>query len=369
MKIVADDKIPYLKGVFEPFAEVVYLPGSKITTSDLADADVLITRTRTRCDKALLAGSKVKLVTTATIGIDHLNSAELDELGIQWRNAPGCNADSVKNYISAALALQNRDLAGLTLGIIGVGHVGKKIADVGRAFGMKVLLNDPPRAEVEGDEQFTDLDELLAVSDIVTLHVPLERSGKYPTADLADRDFFAAMKPGSWFFNSCRGEVMEKTSFIGAKRSGHIAGALIDVWPDEPELDPELVSVVDIGTPHIAGYSKDGKANGTTACVRAVAEKFNIPELAGFEVKSLPRPVYPEKIEIDSTLPLWQQINQAIIHAYDIRRDSDALRAAPEEFENIRGSYWNRREFSAYTVYGASVEAQKSLALLGFNIG
>ena len=368
MKIVADDKIPYLKGVFEPFAEVVYLPGGKITPADVADADLLITRTRTGCNKALLGKSKVKLVTTATIGIDHLNTAELDELGIQWRNAPGCNAVSVKNYIAAALAQLNRDLSGSTLGIIGVGHVGRQVADAGRAFGMKVLLNDPPRAEAEGDKEFTELEKLLAASDIVTLHVPLEHSGKYPTVNLADEKFFAAMKPGSWFFNSCRGEVMERQSFINAVKSGHIAGALIDVWPGEPDPGRELVELVDIGTPHIAGYSKDGKANGTAACVRAAAGFFHIPELADFEVKELPPPVYAPEIEIDSTLPAWQQINQAVIHAYDIRRDSDAFRSAPEQFENLRGTYWNRREFSAFTVHGASPEVQPKLALLGFKI-
>ncbi len=369
MKIIADDKIPYFKGVFEPFAEVLYLPGSRITPADLADADILVTRTRTTCDRALLGNSKVRLVTTATIGIDHLNTAELDELGIQWSNAPGCNAVSVKNYISSALAVLAQDLAGKTLGIIGVGHVGKHICEVGKAFGMNVLLNDPPRAEVEGNEGFTELDELLANSDIVTMHVPLERGGKYPTADLADEKFFAQMKPGAYFFNSCRGEVMDKKAFIDAKKSGHISGALIDVWPGEPDLDPELVTLVDIGTPHIAGYSKDGKANGTTACVRKIAEVFDIPSLRNFCVKSLPEPIYSKMIELDPALADWQQINQAILHAYDIRKDADALRAAPEQFEQIRGSYWNRREFSAYTVSGGSEKVNKSLAMLGFNIG
>ena len=369
MKIIADDKIPYFKGVFEPFAEVLYLPGSKISPADLADADVLVTRTRTVCNRALLEKSGVKLVTTATIGIDHLNTAELDELGIEWSNAPGCNAVSVKNYIASALAALDRNLAGLTLGIIGVGHVGKHIADVGRAFGMNVLLNDPPRAEVVCSEGFTGVDELLAQSDIVTMHVPLERSGKYPTANMADENFFAKMKAGAWFFNSCRGEVMDKKSFIAARKSGRIAGALIDVWPGEPELDAELVSLVNIGTPHIAGYSKDGKANGTTACVRKIAEKFNIPSLQDFRVDSLPEPVFCQEINLDPSLAQWQQINQAVLHAYDIRNDADALRKNPEQFEQLRGSYWNRREFHAYTVHGGSAEVNQSLSLLGFKIG
>lgn len=369
MKIVADDKIPYLKGVFEPYAEVVYLPGGKITPADVADADALITRTRTRCDKALLRNSKVRIVATATIGIDHLNTAELDEIGIMWRNAPGCNADSVKNYIASALASLDRDLSGMTLGIIGVGHVGKKIAEVGRAFRMNVLLNDPPRAEAEGDSEFTCLAELLEKSDIVTLHVPLENSGKYPTANMADEKFFAQMKRGAYFFNSCRGEVMDKAAFIAAKNSGKIAGALIDVWPDEPDLDPELLAAVEIGTPHIAGYSREGKANGTTASVRAVAEFFDIPQLKNFQLPELPPPVFPEIIELDSALSVPQQISRAVLHVYDVRKDAAELKSAPAQFEALRGSYWNRREFSAYTVKNSSPETENALKLLGFKIG
>ena len=369
MKIVADDKIPYLKGVLEPFADVVYLPGGKISPADVADADALIVRTRTVCDKKLLGQSKVKLVATATIGFDHINTAELDETGIIWRNAPGCNALSVKHYIASALAALDRDLTGSTLGIIGVGHVGKNIADIGRAFGMNVLLNDPPRAEAEGDAAFTALSELLPVSDIVTLHVPLERGGKYPTLNMADETFFTMMKPGAYFFNSCRGEVMDKAAFIAASVQGKLSGALIDVWPDEPELDPAMMTHVDFGTPHIAGYSREGKANGTGAAVRAVAEFFDIPQLKDFNVTALPAPEYPAVITVDNTLPAWKQIASAVLHTYDIRRDSDALRNAPGEFERLRGSYWNRREFSAYTVLNAAGEVASALQLLGFNIG
>lgn len=371
MKIVADDKIPYLAGVLEPYAEVVYLPGGKISPADLKDADALITRTRTRCNRQLLGTSSVKLVATATIGIDHINTAELDALGIKYCNAPGCNAASVKNYIASALAAQNRDLTGLTLGIIGVGHVGKLVAEVGSAMGMKVLLNDPPRAEVEGKNGFTELDELLVNSDVVTMHVPLEHGGKYPTVNMADAAFFAKMKRGAYFFNSCRGEVMVKEAFLDARNSGKLAGALIDVWPDEPELDLRLVAAVEIGTPHIAGYSKEGKANGTAASIRAVAEYFDLPALKDFQLPegTLPKPVFPEDIEIDGTLPLWQQINRAVLHVYDVRNDAAALAAAPEKFEELRGGYWNRREFTAFTVHGASAEAQRALAVLGFNIG
>ena len=370
MKIVADDKIPFLRGVFEPYADVVYLPGAKISPADVADADALIVRTRTKCGKALLAGSNVKIVATATIGFDHLRPAELDELGIQWANAPGCNAQSVKQYIASALASLKRDLSGMTLGIIGVGHVGKLVAQAGEAFGMRVLKNDPPRAEKEGDAEFCDLDTLLRESDIITVHVPLERGGKYPTLNMADEKFFASAKRGAIFFNSCRGEVVVPEAFKAARRSGQIAGALFDVWPQEPDLDPELIELVDFGTPHIAGYSKDGKANGTAASVQVIARKFGIEPLYCWKPaeNEIPSPVFDTTIEIDGTLPLWEQLNRAVLHTYEIMRDVNSLYSDPSQFEALRGGYWNRREFTAFTVCGASEEAAEKLAALGFKI-
>lgn len=368
MKIIADDRIPFLRGVLENFAEVVYLPGSTTTPADVADADALIVRTRTRCNAELLRSSRVRCIATATIGFDHINVPEMDELGIAWSNAPGCNANSVKDYIASAFAASGEDLRGRTLGIIGVGNVGKLVAQAGEAFGMKVLLNDPPRAEKEGAGAFTDLDELLALSDVVTLHVPLESSGKYPTVGLADREFFAKMKPGAWFFNSCRGEAVDTDAFLAAKKSGRIAFALMDVWRGEPDIPSELLEAVNIGTPHIAGYSVDGKANGTAAAVRFVARTLGIPELAGFTVPGLPPPEYDPVIVIpDGTTP-YEALRQAVLHAYDIMRDASALRTRPQDFELLRGKYWKRREFAAYTVCNAPEAAKQGLRLLGFVI-
>ena len=368
MKIVIDDKIPFIRGVFEPFAEVLYLPGSRITSADLRDADALIVRTRTKCNAELLKNSAVKVVATATIGFDHINTAELDALGIRWFNAPGCNAASVKNYIASALANLPCDLAGKTLGIIGVGNVGKLVADVGRAFNMRVLLNDPPRSDKEGKAAFTDLPELLQLSDVVTAHVPLEKSGAYPTLYMADENFFASMKEGAYFFNSCRGEIVVPDALKSALRSGKLSGALLDVWPDEPDLDPELVKLVKFGTPHIAGYSKDGKANGTAISVRGIAEFFGIDALRNWLPDALPPPVFPPDITLAPGLSCRQQLNAAILHAYDIMNDVNTLYADLTNFEHHRGSYWNRREFHAFTVSGASAEAIPALQLLGFNI-
>lgn len=367
LTIVADDKIPFLRGVFEPFATVKYLSGKNISPADLSDADALIVRTRTKCNKALLQNSSVRFVATATIGFDHINTVELEELGIRWTNAPGCNADSVKNYISSALAAMDCDLTGKTLGVIGVGHVGSRVAAAGAALGMKVLLNDPPRAEKEGNEQFVELDELLAESDIVTLHVPLTENCKYPTLQMADADFFNKMRHGAWFFNSCRGETVEVQSFLTAGKSGHIGGALMDVWPGEPDIAAELLDAVEFATPHIAGYSTDGKANGTTAAVRYIAEKLGIDQLRNWSPEKLPEPVFDPEIILDRNMTLQQALKSAILHAYDIRNDVSALRNAPDKFEFLRGSYWVRREFSAYTVHNAPERAVKSLQQLGFH--
>lgn len=364
--IVADDKIPFLKGVFEPFANVKYLPGKNITPADLSDADALIVRTRTKCNKALLQNTPVRFVATATIGFDHINPADLEALNIQWTNAPGCNADSVKNYISSALAAMDRDLSGKTLGIIGVGHVGSRVAIVGKAFGMNVLLNDPPRAEKEGSDKFVTLDELLEKSDIVTLHVPLSKDGKYPTLQMADEKFFSKMRNGACFFNSCRGETIDPEAFLKAEKSGKISKALMDVWPGEPDIAPELLNAVDFSTPHIAGYSADGKANGTTAAVRYIAEKLGINALLDWTPEKLPEPVYNSDIILDKAMTRQQALNTAVLHAYDIRKDAEALRNAQDKFEFLRGSYWIRREFSAYTVHNAPETAVEALQMLGF---
>ena len=360
MKIVADNKIPFLKGVFEPFAQVVYLPGKSIDNAVLRDADALITRTRTKCNKELLENTAVKHIATATIGFDHINVPEVEALGISWNNAPGCNANSVGQYVSCALQTLEFPPAGKTIGVIGVGHVGSIVARYARVLGMNVLLNDPPRQE-RGEKGFVSLEELLERSDIVTLHVPLEYAGKYPTFHMADEKFFAAMKPGSVFFNASRGEAAETRALKEALKQGHIRQAVIDVWEDEPEIDRELLEMVHIGTMHIAGYSTDGKANGTTASVRAVARALNIPELFSWSPALLPDP--PEEKEI-----AFISLKDVLLHTYDPRNDSSRLRSTPESFEELRGSYPIRREFQAFTVTGVPEEQKSILSALGFNI-
>ena len=290
MKIVIDNKIPFIRGVFEPFAEVVYLPGAKTTPEDVRDADALITRTRTICNKSLLEGSKVRMIATATIGFDHIDTAWVESAGIAWTNAPGCNSWSVEQYIASVLVClaekHSLRLEDLTLGVVGVGNVGGKVAKIASLLGMKVLLNDPPRARKEGPDAFVSLDEVMERADIITLHVPLEKQGPDATMHLFDRERISRLKRDQFLINSSRGPVVDNAALLDALKAGAIRGAVLDVWEDEPAPDPELVAALDISTPHIAGYSADGKANGTTMSVQAVAKALGLPSPTGPQAES-----------------------------------------------------------------------------------
>lgn len=375
MKIVADNKIPFLKGVFEPFAEVVYLPGKETTAEVVKDADAIITRTRTACNEALLKGSSVKVIATATIGFDHIDTAWVEGAGIRWANAPGCNSWSVKQYIGSVLcALAQKhglDFEGLTLGVVGVGNVGSKVAAAGRALGMRVLLNDPPRERAEGSGDFVSLETIIKESDIVTVHVPLTKSGQDATLHLFDSERLASMKPSQILINSSRGPVVDCKALKAALMKGGLKGAVLDVWEGEPDLDPELIDHLDITTPHIAGYSADGKANGTTMSVRTVAAELGIDELKEWKASGIPAPEQTLEFAIDASGKTKQEVlSEAIFHAYDVRGDSGKLRANPQQFERLRGDYQIRREPSAFTIMlsGADADTAASLKALDFNI-
>ncbi|MBR5075894.1 MAG: 4-phosphoerythronate dehydrogenase PdxB [Bacteroidales bacterium] len=374
MKIVCDNKIPFLRGVFEPYSEVVYLPGADTTPAVVRDADAIVTRTRTRCDAALLAGSSVKVVASATIGYDHIDTAWCGEHGIVWRNAPGCNSGSVKQYVGAVLcALARRhalSLEGMTLGVVGVGNVGSKVAETAETLGMKVLLCDPPRARREGPYAFVSLDELVAESDIVTLHVPLTREGEDATWHLFDARRLASMRPSQILVNTSRGPVVDAAALKAALQAGNLRAAVLDVWEGEPEPDRELMELLDIATPHIAGYSADGKANGTMMSVRTVASVLGLP-LTEWRPEGIPAPAQPLEFTLDASGKSLQEVlSEALLYTYDILADDRALRAHPECFEQLRGDYPVRREPSAFTVrlQGSPPETEERLALLGFNV-
>ena len=374
MKIVCDNKIPFLRGVFEPWAEVVYLPGAETTPAVVRDADAVVTRTRTRCDAALLAGSSVRVVASATIGYDHIDTAWCEAHGILWRNAPGCNSRSVEQYVAAALCTLARRhglrLDALTLGVVGVGNVGSKVAEAAALLGMRVLLCDPPRARAEGAEGFVDLDTLVAQSDIVTLHVPLSREGEDATWHLFDEARLAAMRPDQFLINSSRGPVVDGAALRAALQAKALRGAVLDVWEGEPEPDRALMALLDIATPHIAGYSADGKANGTQMSVRTVAAVLGLP-LTDWRPAGIPAPAQPLAFTLDAAGKDRQEVlSEAILYAYDILADDRALRAHPERFEQLRGDYPVRREPTAFTLrlQGGDPALADALAALGFHI-
>ncbi|MBN2347239.1 MAG: 4-phosphoerythronate dehydrogenase PdxB [Bacteroidales bacterium] len=373
MKIVADEKIPFLKGAFEPYADIEYYPGHKISREHLLDADALIIRTRTICNRDLLEGTNIQFIATATIGYDHIDTEYCRSKDIQWANAPGCNAASVKQYITCALLYMaeknNFSLKDRTIGIVGVGNVGKKIGKIAVQLGMRVMLNDPPRERNENLCGFISLDGIIRESDIVTFHVPLNYEGEYATFHLADEKFFNRLNPGTILINSSRGEVVDTDALKKALQLGKVAGAVIDVWEHEPEIDKQLLQMMDIGTPHIAGYSADGKANGTTMSVQAVSKFFDLG-IENWEPDEVPLPKNTE-ITIDCKNKQEQEIiKEAVTATYNIAEDDKSLRLAVRNFENLRANYPLRREFFAYTInlLHSNKEIADLLRQLEFNV-
>ncbi|WP_300702935.1 4-phosphoerythronate dehydrogenase PdxB [Bacteroides sp.] len=344
MKVIVDNKIPFIQEAIEKIAdEVVYLSGKDFTPSLVKDADALIIRTRTNCNRELLEGSKVRFITTATIGFDHIDTDYCHKAGITWTNAPGCNSASVAQYLQSSLLLlqqlKGMQLSGLTLGIIGVGNVGSKVSKVARDIGIHVLLNDLPREDKEGNTDFSSLQTLAEECDILTFHVPLYKEGKYKTFHLGDDTFFRSLKRRPVIINTSRGEVIETNALLAALEKGFISDAIIDVWENEPDINLTLLNKIFIGTPHIAGYSADGKANATRMSLDALCRFFQV------EADYCITPPEPENSIITTST-----LAEAYLQMYDPRRDSNALKEHPELFETLRGDYPLRREAEAFTL-------------------
>lgn len=373
LRVVADDAIPFLRGALEQFAKVTYLPGEAISRESVHDADALIVRTRTKCDASLLAESSVKFVSTVTVGTDHLDIPFLESKGITWTNAAGTNSASVAQYVTAALlemCLERKvHPKDLTIGIVGLGHVGSRVYKVAKLLGMKTLCSDPPlEAKGECPDAVPYL-ELLAKADVLTFHVPLIDSGEFRTRHMFDAYAVEHMKPGAWLINSSRGGVVGSSSLVLALQTGLAGGAILDVWELEPEISLELMQRTFISTMHIAGYSRDGKANATTASVQAFAKFFGIKQLETFEAHPEQRCI-PFALELPEGLSEVEQLARIFRVSYDIRKDSDQLRTDPGRFEYFRKFYWTRREAEAFygTVSGASEWALNCARELGFHI-
>lgn len=330
MKIVADSAIPFLRGVLEPYADVSYLPGSAIVSCDVRDADALVVRTRTRCDAALLAGSRVRFIATATIGFDHIDLEYCRRKGIRVVTAAGCNARGVLQYIGAVLAFLSRTQGWRpgqkTLGVVGVGHVGSLVKAYAGAWGFRVLCCDPPREERER-RGFLPLENVAAEADLLTFHTPLDAT----TRGMVSDDLLFRMKPRAVVINSSRGEVADGDALL---RSGH--PCVLDVWEHEPQIDQALLNRALLATPHIAGYSAQGKANATAMSVRALAGFFGLPLVEWYPSQvtpGVPRPVS------------WQELCDTIGGAFDIETQSLGLKTNPGDFERTRDEYRYREEF------------------------
>ena len=342
MKIIADTNIPFLKGVLEPYAEVEYIDGRSIGREAMHEADAIIIRTRTKCNEETLSGSRIEMIASATIGTDHIDLDWCERHGIEVQNAEGCNAGGVADYVFSALygvasrrAIKLDDAT--TLGIIGVGNVGKKVEQMARKLGIRVLLCDPPRAAAEGPEAFVSLKELLAQATVVTLHVPLDDT----TRGMADEAFFEAMQPGTIFINASRGEVVNEAALLHARPK--LGALVLDTWCNEPEVNPTLIEACDIATPHIAGYSYQGKQNGTAMAVQAIARHFGWEALKDFRPVTEDENLKPVGIKLEGKSQ--GEIAAILQYNYPIFTDDFLFRSSPGSFERLRSEYHYRREF------------------------
>ncbi len=330
MKIVIDSGIPYIEGVFEPFAEVVYRLGSDICADTVRDADALIIRTRTRCDDSLLRGSKVRHIATATIGFDHIDTEYCHAQGITVTSSAGCNARAVLHWMGAVLEHLSRSQGWepeqKTVGIVGVGNVGSLVKEYCQAWGFRVVCCDPPRAQREGISEFYSLQEVACQADILTLHTPLDES----TYHFIDRDILDIMPSGATLINASRGAVVDSEAL---KSSG--TACVLDVWEGEPDINNELLQSALLATYHIAGYSQQGKANATSIVVGDIAKSFSLP-IEGW---------YPDVEHISPRLLTWQELKQSIKNHMDIASESTTLKSHRADFEHLRNSYNYRGEF------------------------
>ncbi|XTZ39612.1 4-phosphoerythronate dehydrogenase PdxB [Salmonella enterica] len=371
MKILVDENMPYARDLFRRLGEVTAVPGRPIPHAELADADALMVRSVTKVNEALLQGTGIKFVGTATAGTDHVDEAYLQQAGIAFSAAPGCNAIAVVEYVfSSLLMLAEREGFALnerTVGIVGVGNVGSRLQARLEALGIRTLLCDPPRADRGDAGDFRSLDELVQEADVLTFHTPLFKEGPYKTLHLADEALLSRLKPGAILINACRGPVVDNAALLTRLQAGQDLRVVLDVWEPEPELNVELLKRVDIGTAHIAGYTLEGKARGTTQVFEAYSEFIGKHQQVALD-SLLPAPEFG-RITLHG--PLDQPTLKRLIHlVYDVRRDDALLRKVagiPGEFDKLRKNYLERREWSSLYVQCDDASAAVLLHKLGFN--
>ena len=367
MKIIADNKIPFLKGLLEPFADVTYLPSQDICKDAIMDADALLIRTRTKCDRDLLEGTKVRFIGTAAIGFDHIDTDYCQVKNIRWVNAPGCNAKAVAQYVVSSILHFCRkykfETAQQTIGIIGVGQVGQKVERFCRLLGMNVLLYDPPRAKNEGEKNFVSLERILTESDLITFHPVLEKEGPDKTWHMGDTHFFNRLRKPICLINTARGSIVDTEALKVALDRGKVMDCAIDCWENEPDIDQALLQKVLIGTPHISGYSSDGKANGTKMVVEQLNQFFelNMPKIE----LQLSQPEEPSFKLNKNDL---HKIESALLYSYNPLADTAALKESPEKFDEIRSNYLFRREYKAFKIHNLNDSDAELLRAFGFQV-
>jgi len=381
MKIVCATTVHSGEKAFSTLGPVVPLAEEHITNELVRDADVLITRTKTRINRALLQDSRVRFVGCAVAGTDHIAIPDMDALGIHWTSAPGCNANSVAEYVVTALLMMaeqhGRILSHMTLGVIGVGNIGSRVVEKARVLGMRVLLNDPPKYDATRDPVYRPLEEVLASSDVVTFHVPLVDDGPHPTRHMVKAKTLEQMKPGTWFINAARGEIMDSDALLLALDRGQVDHAVLDVFENEPRVRPDLVARADMATPHIAGYSLEGRINGTTMVYEACCHYFG------------KTPCWKPDEALQRDLPAVREVDvrgrsdqelllDLALGVYDLRADDQRFRSGVSgdpvstgrHFTRMRQEYPVRREFAAaqVTVRHAGASFCACARALGFRL-
>ncbi|AZD07383.1 Erythronate-4-phosphate dehydrogenase [Pseudomonas chlororaphis] len=376
MLIVADENIPLLDAFFAGFGEIRRFPGRAIDRATIEGADVLLVRSVTQVSRALLEGSQVRFVGTCTIGTDHLDLEYFQEAGIRWSSAPGCNARGVVDYVLGSLLtlaeIEGADLTQRTYGVVGAGEVGGRLIEVLRGLGWKVLVCDPPRQVAEGGD-YVSLEQILAQCDVISLHTPLTKVGELPTWHLLDKQRLRQLRPGAWLINASRGAVVDNTALREVLLEREDLQAVLDVWEGEPQVDVALADLCVLATPHIAGYSLDGRQRGTAQIYQALCDYLGQPQAIHLR-DLLPRPWLSE-VSLDAhSDPAWSlaMICRAV---YDPRRDDADFRrslvgSVAEQraaFDALRKGYPPRREIDglAVRIQGEAPGLQQIVSALG----
>lgn len=339
MRLIVDDDIPFIKGVLEPFFDVKYIKGGEISKERVRDASAVIVRTRTICDESLLEGSKVKAIFSATIGSDHIDVEYCEKRGIEVHTAPGCNAYGVVQYVITSLfALMSKkgdSFKGRCFGIVGAGNVGERLAGIVESLGVRVMRCDPPKSLTNSNKKYYDLAAIARECDIISLHVPLDDF----TKGMISYDFFETIKSGVYFVNSSRGDVVDEEALL--QYNDKLAGLVLDVWRNEPWINKVLVEKAGIATPHIAGYSLEGKRNATEMTVKSIGNYYGITELLDFYIALPEVDLYEDGLNQCRGV---ESVSKSLLEYFPLWDCVSDLKSNPERFEKLRSDFKLRRE-------------------------